>query len=169
MSQGSKNFNETLARGLAFEQGQAIKILHQLYPQRYIMNNQIDPSASTGGKIVGPRLYRGEHREEEVILPDFTLFHPHEGHSMWVDAKLKGASYPYKGRQYFTIDRHKHQQYCAFPDWIKGNFWLLFKHEKTEAVYFTRFNENPETIYFDNKYGKGDTPVYFLEHLAKVG
>jgi hypothetical protein len=167
MSQSKEQFEETLARGMAFEQGHAIDILHMLYPQHYIMNNQIDPSVTTGDKVVGPRLYRGKDREEEIIAPDFVLY-GQDGSTMWVDAKLKGAAYPYKGRRYFSIDRYKHRKYCEFPQFMLDNFYLLFKHEKTKEVYMAKFRENPDTIFFNNKYGCGDTPVYFLDTIQKL-
>ena len=169
MKQGSKEFDKRLAEGLEFEQGLAIDILHAHYPDHFIVNNQIDPSASTGGKIVGPRMYRGKDRDEEWILPDFTLFE-HNGDSLWFDAKLKGASYPHKGREYFTIDRQKHWSYVNLPLFMRDNFYLLFKHAKTGDCFKTQFRSiNPDTIYFDNAYDKGDVPVYFLDTLTYMG
>lgn len=168
MKQGTVEFEERLAEGLEFEQGQAIDILHAHYPHLYIMNNQIDPSVTTGGKIVGPRVYRGKHREEEHIVPDFVLF-DHMGNSIWFDAKLKGASYPHQGREYFTIDRDKHRAYCNFPAFMRDNFYLLFKHAKTGVVFKSKFNPVPDLIHFDNAYGKGDTPVYYLDALTYMG
>lgn len=160
-------FESTLARGLEFEHGHAIEILHRTFPEHLIMNNQVDPVESTAGQTVGPRLYRGENREDEFIAPDFVMFSD-DGKATWVDAKLKGASYPFKGRLYFSIDKKKHKQYCKFPPHIKDNFLLLFKHEKTKEIYLTEFREDPATIYFNNQYGKGETPVYYLDTMAKL-
>ena len=167
MRQSQEYFEETLARGIAFESGHAIDILHKLYPEHYIINNQVDPVESTGGKVVGPRLYRGENREEEYISPDFTIF-DRNGRPFWIDAKLKGASYPYKGRLYFSIDKKKHAEYCTFPRFMLDNFFLLFKHEQTKETYLAKFRENPDTVFFNNQYGQGDTPVYFLDTITKL-
>jgi hypothetical protein len=169
MKQGTAEFEQRLAQGLAFEQGQAIDILHAHYPDHYIMNNKIDPSETTGGRVIGPRIYRGKHRDEEHIVPDFVMFDKSMAFPKWVDAKLKGASYPHRGREYFTIDRSKHSQYCKFPAFMLDNFYLLFKHEKTGACYMTKFRPDPDTIYFDNSYGKGNTPVYYLDTLGYLG
>jgi len=166
--QGTIEFQARLAEGLAFEQGQAIDILHAHYPQHYIMNNQIDPSATTGGTIVGPRIYKGKHREEEHIVPDFVLI-DQDGQAIWFDAKLKGASYPHKGREYFTIDQSKNRAYCKFPLFMRDNFYLLFKHGKTGNCYKTKYNPVPDLMHFDNDYGKGPTPVYYLDTLTYMG
>jgi len=48
------------------------------------------------------------------------------------------------------------------------NFFLLFKHEQTKEVYLAKFRENPDTIFFNNQYGHGDTPVYFLDTITKL-
>jgi hypothetical protein len=163
----NEQFKETLNRGMKFEQGPAIDALHAMFPDYYIINNQIDPSASTGDKIVGPRLYKGANREKEYIAPDFTLFHDNKP-TMWVDAKLKGAAYPFKGRLYFTIDIKKQKEYCSLPKFMKENFWLLFCHEPTGELYFAKFREKPATVYFNNQHGKGETPVYYLDGILKL-
>jgi len=167
MKQGSNNFNNLLARGLAFERGEAIIVLHKLYPNYLIMNNQVDPPETTGGKIVGPRLYRGEDREQEFIAPDFVMFDVN-GRTSWVDAKLKGAAYthPSNRKLYFTIDRKKHEQYSNLPSHILHNFWFLIKNDKTENIYLAKYQENPDTLYFDNTYDKGDIPIYYLDDIA---
>lgn len=167
MNSSKKYFEDRLAQGLEFEHGHAIEILHKLYPNHYIMNNQVDPVESTAGQTVGPRLYRGENREEEFIAPDFVMF-DEKGRATWIDAKLKGASYPFKGRLYFSIDKKKHEQYCQFPQHMKDNFFLLFKHEKTKEVYLAKFRENPATIFFNNQYGQGETPIYYLDSITKL-
>lgn len=162
-----QEFNEALERGLEFEQGHAIDILHKMYPNHFIMNNKVDPTETTGGGVIGPRLYAGENREHEIIAPDFVLF-AEDGSTMWVDAKLKGTAYPYKGRRYFSIDKWKHKKYCEFPRFMLDNFYLLFKHDITKEVYMAKFRENPDTIFFNNRYGCGDTPVYYLDTIQKV-
>jgi len=69
MRQSREYFEETLARGLAFEHGHAIDILHKIYPDHYIINNQVDPTESTGGNLVGPRLYKGETEKKNTFRP----------------------------------------------------------------------------------------------------
>ena len=51
---------------------------------------------------------------------------------------------------------------------MKDNFFLLFKHEKTKEVYLAKWRENPATIYFNNQYGEGETPVYYLDSITKL-
>ncbi len=167
MKHSRKYFNETLARGLKFEHGEAIDVLHKLYPNHLIMNNQVDPSESTGGEIVGPRLYRGEHREQEFLAPDFVLFDVN-GRVSWIDAKLKGSSYlhPTNRKLYFTIDRKKHEQYSTFPAHILHNFWFLIKNGRDGNIYLAKYQENPETLYFDNAFDKGDVPIYYIDDIA---
>ena len=165
---GTKYFNETLAHGIEFEQGQALEILHQTFPTSYIINNQIDPIETTDGKVVGPRLYKGENREEELIAPDFTIFDI-DGQPMWVDAKLKKSAYSYKGRKYFSVDQKKHKSYAKFPDWMRQYFYFLFKSEETNGAYLARFQDNPTTIFFNNQYDTGDIPAYFLEDIIDLG
>lgn len=167
MKSNKKNFNETLKQGLEFEQGEAIIILHKIYPNHLIMNNQVDPSETTGGRIVGPRLYRGEYREEEFIAPDFVMFNEN-GRASWIDAKLKGAAYPHPSNRklYFTIDRKKHEQYSNLPTYILHNFWFLIKNDKTGNIYLAKYQENPHTMYFDNPHDKGDVPIYYLDDIS---
>lgn len=166
---GTNNFQTLLERGLEFERSEAITILHALYPNFLIMNNQIDPSETTGGKIIGPRLYRGEDRSEEFIAPDFVMFGPN-GEAHWVDAKLKGAAYPHPSNQklYFTIDRKKHDQYSTLPKYMRDNFWFLIKNDKTKDTYLAKFQENPMRMYFDNKFDKGNIPIYFIDDIRKL-
>jgi len=163
------SFENQLKRGLQFERGGAINVLHKLYPNHLIMNNQVDPTETTGGNIVGPRLYRGMNREEEFVAPDFVMF-DQNGNASWIDAKLKGAAwYDRKtGQKYFTIDPKKHRQYSQFPGHILHNFWLLFKNEETSKMYFAKFQENPAMMFFNNQYGTGESPMYYLKDLAKV-
>ena len=165
----TKYFNETLSRGMVFEHGEAITVLHRLFPYCLIMNNQVDPAESTGGKVIGPRLYRGEDREEMFVAPDFVIFNE-EGIATWVDAKLKGKSYVHaqNKRQYLTIDKQKQKYYNSFPDWMLKQFFLLFKVESTGKVYLTEFHTEPDTIYFNNQYGEGHTPIYYVDELVDV-
>ena len=169
MKQGTKYFNETLSRGMVFEHGEAIEVLHKLFPDCLIMNNQVDPVESTGGNVVGPRLYRGENREEEFVAPDFVIFNE-DGLATWVDAKLKGKAYLHaqNKRMYITIDKKKQKYYNSFPKWMLDKFFLLFKIETSGKVYLTTFDQDPDTIYFNNQYGNGHTPIYYVDELVEV-
>ena len=162
-------FQETLARGMAFEHGEALDVLHKLFPHCLIMNNQVDPVESTNNKVVGPRLYRGENRQEEFVAPDFVVFNE-EGLAVWVDAKLKGKAYVHaqNKRMYLTIDKKKQSYYASFPAFMLDNFFLLFKNEASGKVYLTKFQTEPDTIYFNNKWGTGHTPIYYLDELVEV-
>lgn len=161
------NFQENLERGLTFEQGLAIKLLHRSFPEYLIINNKTDPTKTTGGRVIGPRLRKGSNGEEEYIAPDFLLIDP-DGQNKWIDAKLKKRTYSYSGEEYFTLDSKKHQQYMKFPDHMKNNFFLLFYNERTRDSYLAKFDKKPKTMYYDNQYGKGEAPLYNIKDLIKI-
>ena len=163
----NEEFHEDLNRGLEFEQGHALRALHKMFPEHYIINNKVDPTQSTDDKVVGPRLYKGTNRETEIIAPDFLLFND-AGNAFWIDAKLKGATYIYNGRRYFSLDRKKHEAYCKFPQFMLDNFFLLFKHEKTKEIYLADFRTEPDTIYFNNRFDTGHVPVYYVDTIQKI-
>lgn len=165
---GTQYFQETLKRGIEFEQGQALEVLHAVFPDYFIMNNQIDPCETTDGKVVGPRLYKGEKREKHILAPDFVLF-DQQGKSIWVDAKLKRSAYTFKGRKYFSVDKKKHEKYNQFPHWMRDNFYFLFKNEETKGVYLAKFRTQPATVFFNNEYDVGEVPVYFLDSIEELG
>lgn len=165
----NRRFEEALDRGLSFEQGECLNTLHRLFPDCLIMNNQVDPIESTNNQVYGPRLYRGINREEEFIAPDFVIFND-TGDTIWIDAKLKGKAYTHREskRLYLTLDQKKHAQYCSFPTFMLENFYILFKNELSNKMYFTKFQTTPDTIYFNNKWGVGHTPIYYLDELDEI-
>ena len=165
----NQRFQEALDRGLAFEQGQALEILHSIYPNCYIMNNKVDPTQSTDGQVLGPRLYRGKDREQSIIAPDFVMFSD-GGEITWFDAKLKGTAYTNtkNNRKYFSLDRKKHDAYSKFPQFMKDNFFFLLKNERTRQIYLAKYSDNPDTIFFNNRYDVGNVPVYYLDSIIEV-
>ena len=164
---GTTYFQETLARGIAFEQGEALATLHKVFPDRFIMNNQIDPSETTGGQVIGPRLYKGENRDKAIIAPDFVMF-DNKGRASWIDAKLKKSSYSFKGRRYFSVDKTKHEKYKTFPNWMRDNFYFLFKNEESGKLHLAKFRDDPATVYFNNQYDRGEVPIYYLDDITEL-
>jgi len=166
----SKRFDRDLNRGLTFEQGEALMLLHKTFPDYYIKNASIDPIETTGGKIVGPRWYKGPNRESDIIDPDFELMND-AGDMIWIDAKLKGSVYGPTSNPFFTIDGDKHVSYMQFPKKMRDNFFLILKNERTGRIYIAKFNTKPEMIVYNNKYNNYRdvlTPKYYVKDLAHI-
>lgn len=164
-----KFFVNNLARGLDFERNVADRFLRRRFPTLWIKNHTEDPGANRG-----PRAFRGQHKDEEVVYPDFELWSMQLGLRFWVDAKLKKSPYSSQavsrpGARYFTIDKGSNQKYFRGMPHLQGDLYLLFGCEQTKNLYLGPWNPNPETVYFNNRYGTGYVPIYYLDDLLLVG
>lgn len=165
----TQHFNNCLNKGLDFERNVATKILHQLYPNYWINNFAKDPTSK-----YGPRMFKGAELEEELVLPDFHLFHPEYMTMMWVDAKLKKQPYSDQtatrpGAQFLTLDTKSNQKYLKAMRELPGVLFLLYGIESTRNVYLARWNPEPETVEYNNQYGRGAAPIYYIDEMKLVG
>lgn len=163
------HFNQCLDKGLDFERNAATKILHQLYPNYWINNFAKDPQSK-----YGPRMYKGAEMEDEIVLPDFQLFHPRYMTIMWVDAKLKKQHYSDQsasrpGEPFLTLDTKSNIKYLKAMKELPGVLFLLYGLESTRQVYLVEWNPEPETVEYNNRFGSGPAPIYYIDEMKHVG
>lgn len=164
-----KHFNNCLDKGLEFERNTATPLLHTLYPNYWINNFAKDPNQK-----YSPRVFRGANREQELVLPDFHLFHPRYMTVIWVDAKLKKQPYSSQTalrptEQFLTLDRDSNIKYLQTMADMPGVLYLMFGIESTRDVYMIEWNPEPETVEYNNQYGQGPVPLYYINDMRHVG
>lgn len=171
MSTATKNehFQQCLQKGLDFEHYVATPLLHDIFPEFVIKNFAKDPTSK-----YGPRAYRGANMQDVFVLPDFELFEPTKCTRFWVDSKLKQK--PISGRLLsrphdlaLTLDTKAHQKYTHTMSVMQGLLYLLFAVEQTGNIYLVEWNPNPETVTFNNQFGNGPVPVYYIADMQFVG
>jgi hypothetical protein len=163
------SFEDKLKAGLEFERGPATTILHRLFPTCIIKRYAKDPTESNG-----PRAFLGDSKQTQLVLPDFEIYDPVSNMRFFVDAKLKNQFYKSmtvkKPKEfYLTLDVKSNKQYSHTMSFFPDYLYLLYGVEANRKVYLTKWQSNPETIYFNNKYGSGDTPIYYHNDLTQVG
>jgi hypothetical protein len=119
-------------------------------------------------------MFRGANREEEIVLPDFHLFHPRYMTTMWVDAKLKKSPYSHQAasrptEKFLTLDRKSNVKYLKAMQELPGVLFLLYGVESTRQVYLVEWNPTPETVEYSNQYGSGPAPIYYINDMKNIG
>lgn len=164
------HFEKSLKRGLSFERDAATALLHFAFPECAIKRYAKDPTEKDG-----PRAFVGRERNTELVLPDFEIYDPVTSKRFYIDSKLKVSFYSSNstkrpGEKYLTIDARAQKEYNSTMNFYKDmKMYLLFGVEENRTAYIVEWNPNPETVFFNNQYGKGEVPIYYKSDLKEIG
>jgi hypothetical protein len=153
----SDNFEENLAIGIAGE---------DIVYNYLIRNNSFveDCRNQKHDKNHGPRMVG---TDGILIQPDFAVYNknPVKG-KFAVDVKVKSKTYDYNDKKCFTVDT-KFSDYKRIVQ-LKSLDFLAIIFVFEDKLYFYKDTEICGTKMFDNKWGKGESPLFEFDPKKQV-
>lgn len=156
------NFQQLLQVGENFENRYAMPFLLSAYPD-YWMEATHDYKV---GQYVGPRIQRFNH--QHIVLPDFRLFNPLNGHNIMFEAKFKSKPFSIKGqtgKSFIAIEHDKVKQYQTAAEIYRSDLRFIIGCESLGSMHIC---DNWIFHYFSNSFYTGTVCAFELNDSNKV-
>lgn len=157
------NFEKNLIIGERFENDYAYPILVDRFRDYWI---ECTHEYKTG-KFSGPKVTK--YGEQELILPDFKLYNPKNGHKIMVEAKFRKKPFRipgYVGRDFIAIEKFKVDQYIRVSEIYSSDLKFVIGCERTNSIHMT---DQWISHYFDNQYFSGQVCAFEINEENKIG